>query len=144
ADDCDRERRTLETVAVVDLFFGDDAIADQPLSEASSPCRLLRIERLAKLVPRDPALLEHGETERDAMTMNLGRRAAAIHLAAQRGLHAGARTLRRAGPSSFISWRISSATMSVVMGISLKTLQQRTGQQIPAVDHDEEQNLERR
>src|SRR5580700_4928174 len=46
--------------------------------------------------------------------------------------------------ASFISWRSSSATMSGVMRISSKALQERVGQQVPTVDHDEEQNLERR
>src|SRR5580658_9026306 len=46
--------------------------------------------------------------------------------------------------ASFISWRSISATISGVIAFLSKTLQQRTGEQIPAIYHDKKQNLQRR
>src|SRR5579862_3853329 len=46
--------------------------------------------------------------------------------------------------ASFISWRSSSATRSGVKCVPLKALQQRVSEQIPTIDHDEQQDLQGR
>ena len=68
--------------------------------QLAAPCRPLRRQSGAQVLLCNPALLEHGQAERNAMPMALPEAASSVHLPPDCRFHTRRRTCRRATPST--------------------------------------------